>query len=382
MKKLAWLIPLLLLALSSSFAASRNEVRAALENKFDITKRSLDGDIKQVGTVIYLTIPGITAARPVFAAKTIVVKSGTVVSEELSRDTSRQPLSVGEPMHIYSVQARENSVLFRLGTESKYPVSVLGGSMDMHLQTALEFEIDGGFARSTIEAILAEVEKAALTEQEAAERPEILSAAIEIRKNNAEAGEQRRLDKQRARTQPAQNEPQSAPTTTSSPSTRQTTSRTPAGQASNSQQEKTRAQLRTEELQSLADQKYATKWDAALSSSEPWENAADLLKYSPARTMAALAQGHKIVLKVREISFSRGSMVVEGLHPYTDIYAGIKEQVQREFGQTGGGWDDWFAMTASAGKDRYVSFFCKVDPAEAADLKPEGTYVLTATLED
>ena len=98
--------------------------------------------------------------------------------------------------------------------------------------------------------------------------------------------------------------------------------------------------------------------------------------------MAALAQGHKIILEVREISFSRGSMMVEGLHPYTNIYAGIKEQVQREFGQRGGGWDEWFEMTQSASRDRYVKLVCKVNPSEAADLKPEIRYILTATLED
>ena len=230
-EKIVWLVPILSLALSPSFAASQKEVRAALKDKFEVTKRSLGGEIKKVGTVIYLTIPGLSAERPVLAAKTITIRDGNVVSEDLSRDTSRTPLSVGEPMHIYSVQARKNSVRILLGTESKYPAGVLGGSMDLHLQTALDFEFDGGFESSDIESILAEVAKAAVTEQEAAERPEIISAAMEIRKTNAAAEEQRRVDQQQAKTQTTNDQPQSAPTTTGAPSTRQTNSRTSTSQS-------------------------------------------------------------------------------------------------------------------------------------------------------
>ena len=180
--------------------------------------------------------------------------------------------------------SEEDCIRILLGTESRYPASVLGGSTDLHLQTALDFAFDGGFESSDIESILAEVSRVAVTEQEVAEIPEIVSAAMEIRKANAAAAEQRRLDQQQARTQ-------SAPATTGAPSTRQPESRTSTEQPRNSQQHDRSAQSRTDGVARIAGSSYqeiscnAAAWEGVV------ENIGDLFECDKVRAIQSLSQG-------------------------------------------------------------------------------------------
>ena len=191
-----------------------------------------------------------------------------------------------------------------LGTESKYPASFLGGSTDFHLQTALEFEFDGGFESSDIESILAEVSRAAVTEQEAAEIPEIVSAAMEIRKANAAAAEQRRLDQQQAKTQtdsgPAA--PINGPNHDSAHIDWSVSQLSTAQDGS--------AQSRTDGVTRISGETYqeiscnAATWEGVV------ENIGDLFECDKVRAIQSLSQGRLIKITVKNPQFSSGSFYV------------------------------------------------------------------------
>lgn len=146
-QRLLWTVIMILLS-SSAFAATKQELKDAIESKYQLTTRSmLTGQVKKPGTVLYVARPGIQANKPSTVAKATVIEDGEIEAlggGSIIPGDAGKTLDVGEEMYLYNYQIKDDSVTFLYGTVQSYEMQV-GNSRKMRpYQLGLQFRYSGG----------------------------------------------------------------------------------------------------------------------------------------------------------------------------------------------------------------------------------------------
>lgn len=130
------------------FGATKGEITAAVEGKYDLTTRSaFSGQVKKPGTVLYVSHEGLQANKPSTFMKATIVKDGQV--EQLGGGSiipgdAGKTLDVGEEMYLYRVQVTKKAINVFFGTVESYSMQV-GGKIKMQpYQLALQFAYSEG----------------------------------------------------------------------------------------------------------------------------------------------------------------------------------------------------------------------------------------------
>lgn len=179
MKSLILLLLAILVLPAPALAATPKQIQTALAEKYEVTKRKLSGGLKAPGTVFHIREPGLYAEPPKARVPETIVRGGSFESQAASASgPERISLPIGEPMHIYSIQANRNRVRLHLGTVKQYERTVMGSPVQTHFQVAIVFEYEDGIEGVDVERVLADVYQVGVTPEEAFALPD-MKLAIE-----------------------------------------------------------------------------------------------------------------------------------------------------------------------------------------------------------
>lgn len=182
MTRYAILLVVLLSVGTSADGATVKEVQSALSEKYQITKRKLTGGFKHTGTVVYVAIPDFSLEVPRSVVSSLTVSNGRVDADSVSEKTDRLAVPIGEPLYILSHQVKKDLIRFHLATVSTYPARIFGMDQERDMQVKIEFPLNEGLERISVEEALSRVSGVIPTYDEAQEQPALL-ALIDIRRD-------------------------------------------------------------------------------------------------------------------------------------------------------------------------------------------------------
>lgn len=154
-------ILLLLLAATTSFAATRDEAVSAVTARYRITTTGFLGGFREIGSVLTPRREGLRANRPSKAFKPNVVRNHLLAAAgggDLPlggvHDGALKP---GERLHLYGVRTGDDYVQLDLYTVATYVVPGSGTRGPTPLQASVRFHYDGGLAGVTTQQLLADI---------------------------------------------------------------------------------------------------------------------------------------------------------------------------------------------------------------------------------
>ncbi|MGA2151029.1 MAG: hypothetical protein ABSG48_02560 [Geobacteraceae bacterium] len=154
-------ILLLLLAASTSFAATRDEAASAVTARYRITTPGFLGGFTEIGSVLTPRREGFRANRPNKAFKPNMVRSrqlavagGGDLPLGGARDGALKP---GERLHLYGVRTGNDYVQLDLYTVATYVVPGSGTRGPTPLQASVRFQYDNGLAGVTTQLLLDDI---------------------------------------------------------------------------------------------------------------------------------------------------------------------------------------------------------------------------------
>jgi hypothetical protein len=154
-------ILLLLLAASTSFAATRDEAASAVTARYRITTPGFLGGFTEIGSVLTPRREGFRANRPSKAFKPNMVRNRQLAvagGGDLPlggvRDGALKP---GERLHLYGIRTGNDYVQLDLYTVATYVVPGSGTRGPTPLQASVRFQYDNGLAGVTPQLILDDI---------------------------------------------------------------------------------------------------------------------------------------------------------------------------------------------------------------------------------
>jgi hypothetical protein len=154
-------ILLLLLAASTSFAATRDEAASAVTARYRITTPGFLGGFTEIGSVLTPRREGFRANRPSKAFKPNMVRNRQLAvagGGDLPlggvRDGALKP---GERLHLYGIRTGNDYVQLDLYTVATYVVPGSGTRGPTPLQASVRFQYDNGLAGVTTQLLLDDI---------------------------------------------------------------------------------------------------------------------------------------------------------------------------------------------------------------------------------
>ena len=151
-------------------ATSEKAITGAIEEKFDITTRSMwSGQVKKPGTVLYTVHKGVKANKPSTVMKSTIVENGdisVVGGGELITGGDGYNLSIGEEVYMYNYSMDKESITFLFGTVKSHEMQVGNSKKSKPYQLALEFKYDGGLYTVEPERVINDIAQFFATEEE------------------------------------------------------------------------------------------------------------------------------------------------------------------------------------------------------------------------
>jgi len=156
-----------------AFAASPEELRAAIEAKYPVTQRSkFTARVTKPGAVLVIQRSGINADPSTkLAMKPVVIKNGQIEvaggGNVLGGDSGRN-LKPGDRVYLYDVRVGDDNVILVYGTVESHEVLVKGSSSSQYYKGALSFRYDGGLASVEPKQVLSDIDAWLKTEGDSA----------------------------------------------------------------------------------------------------------------------------------------------------------------------------------------------------------------------
>ena len=154
-------ILLLLLAASTSFAATRDEAASAVTARYRITTPAFLGGFSEIGSVLTPRREGFRANRPNKAFKPNVVRNHQLAvaggGDLPLGGVHDGALKPGERLHLYGVRTGNDYVQLDLYTVATYVVPGSGTRGPTPLQASVRFQYDGGLAGVTTQLLLDDI---------------------------------------------------------------------------------------------------------------------------------------------------------------------------------------------------------------------------------
>jgi hypothetical protein len=156
------------LSAGASFAATRDEIRSAVESRYRYTVPGFLGDFKAIGSVMVVQKEGLKAHRPTAIFKANVVENGRLVvpgggNLPLGGGIDGA-LKGGDRIYLYSMRSGDDYVELELFTVK--PFVVTGAKGAIPLQASTRFRYEGGLAGVRVSRVMDDIASWFRTEEE------------------------------------------------------------------------------------------------------------------------------------------------------------------------------------------------------------------------
>lgn len=167
---------ILILLSAASAATSANQdwakaLEAQLESKYTITKRSIFGRYKNIGTVMVIIKEGIQVEPPKAVMRPTVIRAGKLErtgTGGIILGTKARVLRPGDQVYLYDVHVSKRGVELIIATTETFDIVVKGTTESTPFKTALLFKFEPGFlARATLTDVLKDINSFIVSESEA-----------------------------------------------------------------------------------------------------------------------------------------------------------------------------------------------------------------------
>ncbi len=156
-------ILMLLLAASTSFAATPDQAESAVKDRYRITTPGFLGGFNEIGSVLTPRREGLRANRPSKVFKPNVVRNHRISAAgggDLPLGGVREgTLKTGERLYLYGVRAGSDYVQLDLYTVATYVVPGSGTRGPTPLQASVRFQYDGGLSAVTTQQLLDDIDE-------------------------------------------------------------------------------------------------------------------------------------------------------------------------------------------------------------------------------
>ncbi len=145
----------------TSFAVTREEVKAAVETRYKVTKIGFLGNVDEQGSVLIVQKEGLKAGRPSKAFKPNVIVKGQITSTgggdvPLGSNVDGN-LKTGDRLYLYGVRTGDGYVELTLFTAKTFVVTGSGTRGPIPLEASVRFLYDGGLAAVTAQQVIEDI---------------------------------------------------------------------------------------------------------------------------------------------------------------------------------------------------------------------------------
>lgn len=172
MKNTKALVAILLVLPTIVLGATKDEITAAVEGKYQLTTRSmLTGQVKKPGTVLFVNHDGLQANKPSTILRATIVNDGEV--EQLGGGSilpgdAGKTLDAGEEMYIYDVKPTKKHVNVFFGTVDSHPIEVNRKTKMQPYQLVLQFTYSEGISGIEANRVVDDIARFFATDKELA----------------------------------------------------------------------------------------------------------------------------------------------------------------------------------------------------------------------
>jgi hypothetical protein len=160
-KRLALGLVLFQFTAAPSFAASRGEITAAVENRYRITTLDFLGNLKEVGSVLVMQQEGLKADRPKTIFRPNIVENRRVVTAgggELPLPANVDGhLKPGDRLYLQGVKTGDDYLELALFTVKSFVVPGSGTRGPTPLQATTRFRYDGGLDKVDVRQVMDDI---------------------------------------------------------------------------------------------------------------------------------------------------------------------------------------------------------------------------------
>lgn len=166
------LITFIALLPAVAVGATKEEINAAVESKYQLTTRSmLTGQVKKPGTVLFVNHDRLHANKPSTIMRATIVHDGKV--EQLGGGSilpgdAGKTLGLGEEMYIYNVKVTKKHVNVFFGTVDSHPIEVNRKTKMLPYQLVLQFTYSEGVPSIDASRVLNDISSFFSTDKEVA----------------------------------------------------------------------------------------------------------------------------------------------------------------------------------------------------------------------
>lgn len=173
---------LAIIVCSPAYGLTKKELKQELESRYQVTKRSLAGKVKKVGTVMVVRSDALQISRLKLRMTPQKIRADINGSSDVfSDDINARSLRIGDRIHIYFIKVDDNSVRFQVATESAHEVVHMNVRGNQVLQSVLQFDLPKSVSDLTIDEVIEVIERHLLPEHRVTEAPEVASAMNSLR---------------------------------------------------------------------------------------------------------------------------------------------------------------------------------------------------------
>ena len=159
--RLSLCLTLLHITTAPSFAASRSELTAAIENRYRITTFDILGSMKEVGSVLVVRQEGLKADRPKTLFRPNVIENRRVAAIgggdlPLAGGLDGR-LKPGDRLYLYGVKAGDDYLELAVFTVRSFLIPGTGRQGPTPLQATTRFRYEGGLDKVGVQQVLDDV---------------------------------------------------------------------------------------------------------------------------------------------------------------------------------------------------------------------------------
>lgn len=159
--RLALGLVLLYITAATSFAASRSEITAAIENRYRVTTLDFLGNLKAVGSVLVVLQEGLKADMPKALFRPNVIDNRQVVTagggDLPLRGTFDGRLKPGDRLYLQGVKAGDDYVELAVFTVKSFVVPGSGTRGPTPLQASTRFRYDRGLDKVGVQQVMDDI---------------------------------------------------------------------------------------------------------------------------------------------------------------------------------------------------------------------------------
>ena len=146
-----------------------------LESKYTLTKRSLSGRYKNIGTVLVIQKEGIQVEPPRGVMRPTVIREGKLEltgTGGIFQDTKARLLHPDDRVYLYDVEVSKRGIVLTIATTETFDILVKGTTESTPFKTALMFKYQPGFlAKATLTEVLKDINSFLVSEDEVETAP-------------------------------------------------------------------------------------------------------------------------------------------------------------------------------------------------------------------